>query len=231
MDGPEGAAARLGLWLEHRLPVRLAMVRVRLDLDEAQLPAPAAVLGYDKLTLGVEEWPAVLVVGDQLRRLRLLEVDPITGAEHYAATYALRVFAMVRGDGELDVDLVRKRYVIAVREALLERKTLGELPPYDAAPVAGDGRFAVNPASITESYSDLAPTESGATIAGAWLAVEVTVQEALDPVNETTAPPAAMPGATPAPGPGMTEHTAGELDVAVAVDADTHRLPTHPAYL
>lgn len=236
MDGPEGATTRVNAWLALRLPVRVAMLRRRLNVDEADLPAPATVLPYDKLSLGVEEWPAVLTAAQELRAFRPLGLDN-DGVETYAATYTVRIYALVRGDGEAEVDVARKRYVLAIREALLERKTLRLLVEGQATPL----ELAVSPASIRESYSDLAPTEAG-TIAGAWLSADVTVEERLEPVNTDTAPPADMPdeaidpvtGAVEGPYPHTTatgEHTADTLEVVGAIDADTDHVPTHPALL
>lgn len=201
MEGPEGAARRTAEWLEQRLPAQLDTIRTRLGVPPEELPAPALVADADRLRLGIEEWPAVLVEVQELRRL--VRVDVVDGIEVYAGTYPARVYVMVRGHDEVSTDLARKRYALAVRESLLARRQLRPATPYGetAPPPSG---ILVDPTSVRESYSPPLTDSAGATIAGAYLAVDVVVREEL----------------TDAPG----------LGPVVATQLDTAPLP-HPATL
>lgn len=177
MEGPEGAAGRITGWLERRLPQQLTAVRSRLNVPPDVLPDPGLVLPYDRLRLGLEAWPAVLVEVQQLSRLR--RTDVLDGVELYAATYPARVYVWVRGDDEASTDLVRKRYALAVRETLLARRQLAPAAPYGDPPPPDAGTIAVDPLSIRESYSPPMTDDAGATIQGAYLTVDVTVREEL----------------------------------------------------
>lgn len=172
MIGPEGAAQLVSTYLEARLPVQLAAVRARLAVAASALPDPGLVLPVDKLRLGVEDYPAVLVEVQRLRRLIRVDVD--AGRELYAGVYPVRTLMFVRGDDQLDTDLVRKRYVLAVREALLSRRQLTGLDP-------GPTGIVVDPLSLAESYSPTMTDDAGATIQGAYVDVDVTVREDLEP--------------------------------------------------
>jgi hypothetical protein len=208
MRGPEAAAELTAAWLGSRIPARLRILEAERGLTANAIGDPAIVVPYDRLRLGLEEWPAVLVVGQALRKLSPAEVLE-DGREAYVATYALRVFVWVRGEDELDTDQLRKRYVLAVREALLERRTMTSSSTGGRRivdPVAAPA-IAVNPLSIGESYSDLALDDVG-TLAGAWLDVDVDVPEFLS---------------APA-GYGQL------LNPVVTANADTATIPPHPAY-
>lgn len=218
MIGPEGAAELAAAWLELRVPYRLAGIEARLELEgPARLGRPALVLPHDRLRLAVEEWPAILVVAQALRRLGPVEVRPEVG-DVYRATYGLRVFAWVRDEDEAATDLRRKRYLLAIREALLERLTMTGAPLPSAGGIASPA-ITTDALSLAESYSDLVVDDAGATIAGAWLDVDVIVEERLDNA------PVDLDG-TPAPDPEPVEL----VDVTVtALPRDTAALPPHPA--
>lgn len=195
MIGPEGAAQLVATYLAGALPPRIAALRARYSLLDDALPEPALVLPVDKLRLGVEDWPAVLVEVQQLRRL--VRVDVVDGVELYAGTYPVRVYTWVRGDDQLDTDLARKRYALAVREALAARRQLAEA-------TAVPSGIVVDLTTLRESYSPPLTDDAGATIAGAYLEVDVAVREDLEP----TVP----------------------LGTAATVEPDTRSLP-HPANL
>ncbi|KWW97402.1 hypothetical protein LI90_4374 (plasmid) [Carbonactinospora thermoautotrophica] len=189
MDGLEGACTLLADRLRAALPGKTAELRTRYGADPAALPDVVTVEPHDVDQLGVEQWPAVLVVGQETRGIRPVDVGPTS--EVYQVRYALRVFVWARGDGYAQTDTLRKRLTLGVRELLLTRRLL-----------APAGR--VEPSSLAESYSDLARDEAGRTIGGAFIAVEVTLEETL--TSET--PPVGM------------------VDT---VSVDTGSLPPHPA--
>lgn len=211
MIGPEGAAELGAAWLALELPGRLEQLATRLELADGQLPAPALVLPYDEPNLALEDWPAVFVVVEELLNLTLAEVHQ-DGGETYRSRYRALVFAWVRSDGYLEVDELRKRYVLAIREAMLYRKSLTPVPTY------GAGTFGVQPPgiavdvnSIRESLSPPLTDGNGRTIAGAYVECVLIVEEYL------AGPPALG--------------TALELDASPALleRDDTATVPPHPA--
>lgn len=181
MDGPEGAAKRAADWLYGRLPARLRIIEARLALPAASLADPSQVLAHERGPIGLEDWPSVFVLPLRTIRLELVDVEE-GGGETYLVTYALRVLAWVRADDYEATDRLRHRYALAIREALLERKSL----KLGTGVVQGDPHadLTVDPSSIREDYSDVMTDDAARTIAGVDVTVNVTVREVL------AAPPA-----------------------------------------
>ncbi|WP_053207946.1 hypothetical protein [Jiangella muralis] len=163
--GIEGASELVAAAVRDRMPGKLTELRARYRVGPDKLPDLAHVLAHDQVQLPIEFWPCVLVVGQDTRAITPARVTGTT--ESYACTYALRLFVWARGTHAAETDTARKRYTLAVRELLLTRRVLGPLA-------------AVAPTSITESYSEVAVDDSAATIAGAYVTVDVTVEETID---------------------------------------------------
>lgn len=187
MLGPEGAAERVTAWLTARIPARLRLLETRYELEAATLPDPSLVVDHDTGPLGLEDWPAVLVLPQRLEALAY--VDNVPAGELYRATYSVEVLEWLRADDYETTDELRKRYVLATREALLERKQLEAAPAYGETAA---GTFAVDPGSIREDYGPVVVDEAKRTIAGVRLTVNVTVAELLDgpdPMGTVDTPP------------------------------------------
>jgi len=182
MHGPEDVAKRAADWLYGRIPARLRIVEARLDdayPDDAPhtLADPAQVLDHERGPIGIEDWPSVFVLPQELTASQLVDVHP-DGGEEYLNTYRMQLLAWVRADSYESTNALRLRYVLAIREALLERKSL----KLGTGVVAGDpdADLSVDPRSIRESYSPLIDDE-GRTIAGATVTVLITARELLEP--------------------------------------------------
>lgn len=219
MNGPEGAATLVRDRLAERIPARLRLLETRLGLDAGALPDPARVLAAETGPLALEDWPSVYVLPQRTTALTLVDVHD-GAAEAYRVTYALRLVGWLRGDGYAATDTLRKRYALALREVLLERKGLRGLDEFGAGSF-GSGEFGgdddpietvVRPETIREGYSEVFTDEAKRTIAGVVLDFELDVTETLeahapygDPEQPTT------------------------LEVTVALDGDTVQIPPHPA--
>lgn len=203
MKGPEGASELVRAWLEQRIPARLTRLEQLLGLPAGSIPTPGLIVAQDRGPIGLEEWPALLVIPQRMESLELVDVGG-DGSELYRAGYRVRVLVWVRADDYDTTDLLRKRYVLAVRETLLERKQLTARPAYGTA---SPGDSAVRPETFTEDYSDVFVDDAGRTIAGGWVELVVTVLELLD--GEADAPTA--------------------TEVTVAETGDTSAIPQHPA--
>lgn len=207
MLGPEGAAEHAREWLADRIPARLRVLEARYALPAGSLADPAKVLAHEDGPLGIEDWPAVYVLPQRLEGLTLSDIRP-DGSEVYRCVYALRVLAWVRADDHDTTDQLRKRYALAIREALLERKSLTPAATYgsgDYGTAAEDNT--VVPSSIREDYSDVFTDQAKRTIAGVFVDVQLVTIETLD------GPPALG--------------VVGEVDVRET--ADTATIPPHPA--
>jgi hypothetical protein len=165
MNGPERATQAITDRLTADLPGRLARMETDLGLPAGALPVPQKIVPRDEWHLGVDDFPAVLIVAQDLVSLTPVDVGDEAG-QRYRARYALRAYVWARGDHDADTDLARKRLTLAVRESLL------------ALPSAGVDGLAVEPATIRESYSDVGVDEqTHATIAAAWIGFDAYQDE------------------------------------------------------
>lgn len=171
MIGPEGAASAARAWLTARIPARLRVLEERYSLPGGALADPAQVLDHEIGPLGLEKWPAVFVLPLRQDGMRLVDVRE-DSSEVYRVVYAINVLAWVRADSYATTDQLRKRYALAIREALLERKSLD--PDTDET--------VVDPTSIREDYSDVMTDAAKRTIAGVSVTVNLIVTEVLEPV-------------------------------------------------
>lgn len=165
MRGLEEAAGVVAGVLAARLPAQLAALETRLGLPAGSVERPQLVAPHDLGRIPLEDWPAVLVVGQTTEDLRRLDVD-VEGTI-YLVRYRLRVYALARGDEEAATDLARKRLTLAVREVLLGYQALR------------DAGGTVDERSLRESYSDVERDTDGATVAGAYLELVVALEERL----------------------------------------------------
>jgi hypothetical protein len=182
MYGPEDLGRRAVDWLYGRIPARLRIIEARLDQQDPehaphQLADPAQVLDHERGPIGLEDWPSVFVLPQELTATQLVDVHQ-NGGEEYLNTYRVQVLAWVRADSYESTSRLRLRYALAIREALLERKSL----KLGAGLTAGDPHhdLTVDPSSIRESYSPLIDDE-GRTIAGVTVTVSITARELLEP--------------------------------------------------
>lgn len=208
MYGPEVAADRLAARLRDRLPGQLAALADDLDAADGDLPPPALIEPHDRMRpLGIEEWPAVFVVVTGVAGVRSARRDD--AGEAFAVRYPFRVYLWLRHESDTAVDLLRKRYVLAVREVLFARRALlaAELAANRTyLPDAAAGPY-VDPLALREDYAPLALDDAGRTIAAAYLEAELLAAELV------AAPP-----------------SLGTVDEGlVAAAADTAGIPPHPA--
>lgn len=168
MRGPEYAAAQVADYLIGRVPVKLTQLAERLGVDV--LWAPNLIVGHDVPTLGLEQWPAVLILPQRTTGMTLLAAAE-GGGQAWRVTYQLEALAWVRGEDTVAVEALKHRYALAVRECLLEHTMLP------------GGDLSIDPASLVESYSPTDSDPNGGVVAGASCGFTVTVDENLaDPV-------------------------------------------------
>lgn len=205
MIGSEGVGQAVAAWLEYRLPGRLRILEARLGLPDGHLVDPSLIEDHETGPIALEQWPAVYALPQRMSDIKVVETAE--GDQTYRVTYSVRILAWVRSGDYGTTDLLRKRYALAIREALLERRQLTAAPDY-AGPGWGDHMAAVtiNPTTIRENYSDLVDETAGGTIAGSYVDVDVVFTETLE-------------GADPL---GRVEF----IDLTEV--ADTHDVPPHP---
>ena len=140
------------------------------DLDAK--PRLIAATQLSALDVGYDDWPFVLVVPQNLRSLRRVQVTD-DGNYVYVARYPVRIFTWARGDGYHFTAAVRDRLILAVRETLLRRQHLED---------AGHA-LELDETSWSESYSDVGVDDVlKATVAAAYADTEWVVSSLLEPL-------------------------------------------------
>ncbi|WP_288797848.1 hypothetical protein [uncultured Arsenicicoccus sp.] len=212
MRGIHAAATRAAEWLAAEVPTALDRIRISEALDPADLPSPEHVWGHDINQLGIDDWPAVLVVPGQQRGMQYLDALD-DGGELYAVTYSLIIYGWVRAEDYEATARIRDRYGLAIREALLTRKQMSAARAWDD-PTPRTADAWVKPETIREDYGP--PTSDGRrTIAGVEVRLDITVIEQLS--GPTVLGDAAAP---------VTKTVTPE---PTSTGGDTRTLPPHPA--
>lgn len=167
MRGPEDAIAVVMARLE-AMPAKLAALAIRLGVDPATLPAPALILDVDQPE--IDSWPALTCVEREIPRVDELDRGVDDGvAQEWRVAYGLRVYGWVRGQEFADTATLRRRYVLALLELLLESPSLGD---------AVGARFA--PSSLRFNFTDVGVDATSArSIAALYVDLEVTLDEVL----------------------------------------------------
>lgn len=163
MSGPETVADALVAHLAATMPDELAGLAAELGVPAPKLPAPKLISPQERDLLNLAEWPAMFVVVQRLEALRRVDGPNDDGTVTYRARYPVRVFVFVREKGYEATDLLRKRYVAALRAVLF----------------AGQEAVDLDERSYTESYSDVGEDDNKRTIAGAYADFAVEVDEHL----------------------------------------------------
>jgi hypothetical protein len=170
MLGPEGVTRGVTRQAKLTLPARLAEFRERYETSVADLPDFHTVYSDGVNALSIEKFPAlVVVIPSTTGKIDNRTTDIDAGFEEYSYRYTVRLFAYVMGDSEGATSLAIKRYTLAVREAFLNAKIL---------PVDDDNSAQVDPMTVVESYSELAPKDTK-YLAASYVQFEVVTAERL----------------------------------------------------
>lgn len=192
MRGPEYPTGLVAERLADDLPARLTNLETRLALAAGALIPPRTIAAGElsRLSIG-NDFPAILVVGQDTGDVVEVDLDdelddtPPHAGPTWRVAYNLRVFLWAAvpdagpGGGPRErqaaVDLLRKRYTLAVRETLMARPILGPGARLDAW--------------WHESYSDIAVDDRAKlTLAASFLDVRAVVEETLEKLPAATYP-------------------------------------------
>lgn len=170
MLGPEGVTRGVTRQAKLALPARLAEFRERYGASLADLPDFTTVYSDGVNAISIEKYPAlVVVIPSTTGKIDNRATDIDGGFEEYSYRYSVRLFSYAMGDSEGATSLAIKRYTLAVREAFLNAKIL---------PVEEGNTAQVDPMTIVESYSELAPKDSK-YLAASYVQFEVVTAERL----------------------------------------------------
>lgn len=165
MDGMEGAINTVVERLTAALPAKTIAMRTRYDINPNTqgdlLPDVNLVASYNQARLGVEEYPAILVAGLETPSMKRSD-----NPQEFLVNYLLRAFVWVRGGDATIVELVRFRLTLALRELLMERRTM-------------TGTLMVDDSTIKESFSELGEDDSQSTVGASYVEFNVWSQETL----------------------------------------------------
>lgn len=176
MLGAEGVTRLLLGRLYERLPQEVAAVREAAGVPEADLPDMQEMRPYVPDVATLEAWPSAFVT--------FVESNPVQGsarldssapeADYYRFRYRNRAYVFARGETQPQTDLRLKRYLLALRQALMRHK---QLTPFEA-----DGPHARIESTLRETMSDVGlDPRSNRFMGGAYIEVDVVTTEGLGP--------------------------------------------------
>lgn len=176
MLGVEGVTRLLLGRLHERLPKEIAVVREDAGATLSDLPDMQEMRPYVPDVRTIEQWPSVFVT--------FVESNPVLGsgrlegstpdADHYRYRYRNRAYVFARGDTHPQTDLRLKRYLLALRQALIRHKQLTEFE--------SPGPHARIESTLRETMSDVGlDPNSKRYIGGAYIECDVIATEGIGP--------------------------------------------------
>ena len=158
MSGPEAAAETLAAYLRAVFPLHLAAMRAAETLTPTDVPDPKLVSSADLPELGIEHWPALVVVPERLLDLAVADYAPDM-RPRTEARYQMAVEGYVRAQGFEATGRLTRRYATALRSALLTSRTARP-----AGVAWGPESPRIDVRSIREEYSPTVEISRGRTI-------------------------------------------------------------------
>jgi hypothetical protein len=189
MLGPEGVTRGVTQQAKATLPARLAEFRTRYATTAESLPDFREVYPDEINALSIEKYPALAVVIPSTvstRSTQARQTDVGDSYEEYSYRYNVQLYSYAAGSTTAETSLAIKRYTLAVREAFLADKIL---------PTPGMDDAQVDPATVTESYSELDKRDNK-FIAASVVQFEVVTHERLYFIQRFTDPAQLVLGAT-----------------------------------
>jgi hypothetical protein len=173
MEGPWQAKKFVTEYLASDVPSRLVSFRNTWQMDSEVLPDPVYYLSYEPA--GLDSWPTIITV--QLNTSGFTRTDMVNFSTdpNYRATYNMRTYIWVRGEGPEQTTETRDRLTTVIRSALLDHPAMqasesGYFPSLDADVLLDE-------TTLREEYSDLSYAKGDRVIAGAYLAYEFSLNE------------------------------------------------------
>jgi len=185
MLGPEGVTRAVYLNATANLPARMAELRTRYSASLGELPDFAEVYPDEINALSIEKFPALAVVIPSTvssRTTQAKQTDVGDAYEEFSYRYMVQLYSYATGTSTASTSKAIKRYTLAVREAFLANKILPTPDTDDAQ---------VDPATVTESYSELDKRDNK-FIAASVVQFEVVTHERLYFVSRFGGAPAEL---------------------------------------
>lgn len=172
MYGAQFAKSFITEYLKSDIPTRLVRYRNGWGVDDITLPTPSEYLTYEPLVL--DSWPTVITVVISTRsfaRSGYAEgIHPL-----YKVSYSMRTYVWVRTEGSKETTEMRDRLTTVIRSALLD---------YPCLRRTGDVREArIEETTVVEEFSDLTLLKGDRVLAGAFIAYELSIDEAITRAN------------------------------------------------
>lgn len=168
MYGPQFAKKFVNDYLSVELPKRLIKYRNYWGVTNADIPDPEQVIGYEPMAL--DRWPSVITVsisGQRFERVGYMKY----GDPEYNVTYAMRTYVWIRTEGPEETTVMRDRYMVVVRSALMDHPCLKR---YSAERLA-----LIEESSINEQYSELTLLKGDRFLGGGYIGYDLRIEEAI----------------------------------------------------
>lgn len=174
MQGPWNLRRYVSSYLQWDLPRRLVGYRNLWQLDSDRLPTPVLYLPYEPPAL--DHWPTIITVA--INTPSIERTDYTAGANPvYKVTYNMRTYIWVKQDNAEAVVESRDGLTTVTRAALLDR------PCLVAGEIHDNHELLINEATMREEYSDITYVKGDRAVAGAYIAYDIQVNEAITREN------------------------------------------------
>lgn len=172
MYGPQFAKQFVNEYLISEMPLRLTRYRNSWNLSTSELPDIEDIFAFEPLAM--DKWPTIITVAISTKSLVRTGFN-LTNNPEYNVTYAMRTYVWARSDGAQDTTLMRDRLTTVVRSALMDHPCLQRSNPEREA--------LIEESSINEEYSELTLLKGDRYLAGAYIAYDLRIEEAIERDN------------------------------------------------
>lgn len=163
-------------YLSQDIPVRIIDYRNEWNLDDEQLPYPAAYFIYEPVAL--DTWPSIITVvmsTNAIERIGYSSSNPL-----YRVSYSMRTYVWVKTEQSEPATLMRDRLTTVVRSALLDYPCLNAVDPNNYFKVE------IDESTMQEQFSDLTLLKGDRILAGAYLSYTINMDETIGRRNKGT---------------------------------------------
>jgi hypothetical protein len=169
MQGAAAAKRFVNDYLAYDLPERLLAYRNHWHVDEDALPEPLLYLTYEPVAL--DHWPTLITLA--MSTADLSRIDYNSGLNPlYRVRYTMRTYVWVKADGATECTENRDNLTTVVRSALLDHASLRTADRQSCEAI-------IDESSVREEFSDLTLIKGDRVMAGAYIAYDLNINEAI----------------------------------------------------
>jgi len=168
MYGPQYAKKYVTDYLTEDIPKRLIKYRNYWGISNADIPDPEQIIGYEPMAL--DRWPAIITVSISAQRFERISYTSL-GDPEYSITYQMRTYVWARTEGPEETTVMRDRYIVVVRSALMDHPCFKRFNVERTA--------VLDESSLNEQYSELTVLKGDRFLGGGYIGYDLKIEEAV----------------------------------------------------